>query len=82
MYTSSSNLNAKAKFQNVTLKMLALIPTYDTPTWLQAPDKRGHQSRRDGSPSTLHRSISLGLNKFSRVGGNSMFYVWTEIFIR
>ena len=29
MYTSSLNLNAKAKFQNATVKMLALIPTYD-----------------------------------------------------
>ena len=54
MYTSSLNLNAKAKFQNATVKMLALIPTYDK----NAASERGHSATRDGSPPGLHRSIS------------------------
>ena len=46
VYTQSSNLNAKAKFQNATVKMLALFQTYDK----NAASKRltkDHIKRRD-----------------------------------
>ena len=71
MYTSSLNLNAKAKFQNATVKLLALIPTYDKNTTTRRLTKEDIKYRELEvlQGPRLHWSVSCTLNKFSRVEG-------------
>ena len=69
MYTSSLNLNAKAKFQNATVKMLALIPTYDKTAASKRLTKEDIKQREMEVHQGCIGVLVRELNKFSRVGG-------------
>ena len=75
VYTSSLSLNAKAKLQNATVKMLALIPTSKKlpPSDKNAASKRlAKEDIKERELEVHHRCIGVlvrELNKFSLVGG-------------
>ena len=71
MYTSSLNLNAKAKFQNAAVKMLALFPTYDKNAASKRLTKEDIKQRELEVHQGCRRVLVRELNQFSRVVGGS-----------
>lgn len=69
VYSASLNLNAKAKFQNSTVKLLALIPTYDR----EAASKRLTKEDLKRREMEVHQGcigvLVRELNKYSRAEG-------------
>jgi hypothetical protein len=69
VYGSSLNLSARAKAQHATVKMLALIPTYDK----DAASKRLSKEQIRQREMEVHQGcigiIVRELNKYSKIGG-------------
>lgn len=69
VYSASLNLNAKAKFQNSTVKLLALMPTYDRAAASQRLTKEDIKRREMEVHQGCIGVLVRELNKYSCVDG-------------